>query len=810
MTVINQGQQLPGSDTDTWLEWVRTTSAVDYYAADWTVPQTPVKNDGSWWEMPNIFIFNAITSQDQPSWIIQPVLRWNVDEYMREWSGRVYYVKGEGEDADETYLLPPFPADEGDRIRGSMKYMYSDGRWTINMYNVTSGNCSSFGTDDFGTANNHLWAALEARGKSPANIDDADIPGTIQFTNMQATYNSNPITTDWETVNCKVDPDCGTDYPLISYLHPTLDSDTNPTTCTLYTSGGRMTVETGSATNIGSISATLNGNLTHFGPDTSANPSAQVSFDYGTDPDLDTFTPTPTQTKTETGSFQQTITNLNPGTAYYFRAKAQGAKSGTVYGDIRHFPTIPSPPPPPPPDTTPPTVSITSPTNGQTFTTPSITVSGTAQDNVAVSKVEVQVGSGGWQQASGTTSWSLQVTLNSGSNTIYARATDTSNNVTPTPASVTVTYNPPLDITTTSLPAGILDVPYSQTLQAEGGTGTYTWSILSGALPDGLALNPSTGAISGTPIATGTYNFTAQVNDGTNTDDQPLSIVISSTPPPTAPTVTNSTGESDVTSTSARLNGEITDTGGEDPTVIIYWGTSDGGTDPLNWSDNVSLETQPAGIFYTDINSLTPDTDYFYRCYATNSAGESWADSTEPFHTAGGSSTAATYPGTAASQSVDIEDGSWQNPANIKADDGNFSETLAVIPGTWYSGRLKATNFSFSIPSGATIDGIKVEIERREDNAGLNAHDYRVQLLDADGNLVGVNKKDSSEWSTSYEIITYGGSTDTWGASPTRAMVEDPNFGVCLSVKMTPSSYGLKYARVDFIRMTIYYTAGGG
>ncbi len=44
-----------------------------------------------------------------------------------------------------------------------------------------------------------------------------------------------------------------------------------------------------------------------------------------------------------------------------------------------------------------------------------------------------------------------------------------------------------------------------------GGTAPYTFSLASGTLPAGLTLNTSTGAITGTPSATGT--FTIQVKD---------------------------------------------------------------------------------------------------------------------------------------------------------------------------------------------------------------------------------------------------------------------------------------------------------
>ncbi|MBP2208165.1 hypothetical protein JOJ86_005891 [Rhodococcus percolatus] len=85
-----------------------------------------------------------------------------------------------------------------------------------------------------------------------------------------------------------------------------------------------------------------------------------------------------------------------------------------------------------------------------------------------------------------------------------------------------------LTITTASLPGGTVSSAYSQTLTVTGGTGSKTWSIATGTLPAGLTLAPSTGVISGTPIAAGTSNFTVQVVDSVTPGSvqKPLSIVV--------------------------------------------------------------------------------------------------------------------------------------------------------------------------------------------------------------------------------------------------------------------------------------------
>lgn len=87
--------------------------------------------------------------------------------------------------------------------------------------------------------------------------------------------------------------------------------------------------------------------------------------------------------------------------------------------------------------------------------------------------------------------------------------------------------NGPLTIQTTSLPNGTVGINYNQAIVASGGVGGYTWTIpLTGSLPPGLATT-SPGVITGTPTATGTFNFTVKVCDTVPTCvTAPLSITI--------------------------------------------------------------------------------------------------------------------------------------------------------------------------------------------------------------------------------------------------------------------------------------------
>ncbi len=108
-----------------------------------------------------------------------------------------------------------------------------------------------------------------------------------------------------------------------------------------------------------------------------------------------------------------------------------------------------------------------------------------------------------------------------------------------------LTYAAPLFVTISALPDATFGSPYSQTLAAIGGTAPYTWGIVSGSLPAGLALDAGTGQISGTPTSPGSSSFTVQVTDsGSPVGSTTRSLTLTADKSPTTTAVASSANPS--------------------------------------------------------------------------------------------------------------------------------------------------------------------------------------------------------------------------------------------------------------------------
>ncbi len=81
-------------------------------------------------------------------------------------------------------------------------------------------------------------------------------------------------------------------------------------------------------------------------------------------------------------------------------------------------------------------------------------------------------------------------------------------------------------LTASPLPLGTVGTAYQQTLAASGGPTPFRWQAQD-SLPQGLALNAATGAISGTPGAVGAFQFDVQVSDASGaTAVRPFALTI--------------------------------------------------------------------------------------------------------------------------------------------------------------------------------------------------------------------------------------------------------------------------------------------
>jgi len=101
-----------------------------------------------------------------------------------------------------------------------------------------------------------------------------------------------------------------------------------------------------------------------------------------------------------------------------------------------------------------------------------------------------------------------------GNFTVAVTVTDSTNPKLTATANLTLTINSALAITTSSLPGGTLNIPYSAPpVTATGGTTHYTFT--AAGLPAGLSISPA-GQISGTPTAAGTFTVAVTVTDSTS------------------------------------------------------------------------------------------------------------------------------------------------------------------------------------------------------------------------------------------------------------------------------------------------------
>lgn len=161
-------------------------------------------------------------------------------------------------------------------------------------------------------------------------------------------------------------------------------------------------------------------------------------------------------------------------------------------------------------------------------------------------------------------------------------------------------------------------------------------------------------------------------------------------------------------------------------------------------------------------------------------------------------------PGTIVSDNT-VGTEAWANPGNAASSDDSYA-AATLSNGAGISEYLLATNFGFSIPAGATINGITVTVELSATQSN-RVSDNAVRIVKG-GTIGSTDMSNGTAWPTSDINRNYGGASELWGETWAASDINSSGFGFAISAD--GDSPGSRDARIDLITITIDYTAGGG
>lgn len=146
----------------------------------------------------------------------------------------------------------------------------------------------------------------------------------------------------------------------------------------------------------------------------------------------------------------------------------------------------------------------------------------------------------------------------------------------------------------------------------------------------------------------------------------------------------------------------------------------------------------------------------------------------------------------------------WTLPANAEALDGVYASAAITSIGQ----QLTCTGYGFSIPGGATINGIQFDTYRFKTGTG-GARDFQVFAIK--GGVVGTtNRAALVAFTGTLTDQVYGGVSDLWGLTWAASDINASNFGIAYQTSHTGTFKQPSTQFVDYISCTIYYTTASG
>lgn len=155
---------------------------------------------------------------------------------------------------------------------------------------------------------------------------------------------------------------------------------------------------------------------------------------------------------------------------------------------------------------------------------------------------------------------------------------------------------------------------------------------------------------------------------------------------------------------------------------------------------------------------------------------------------------------------------SWGTPSNAQTSNdvrAIFSKTGGATPWNGYTAYLTAKQLTALVPVGATIDGIKISIQRRKDiNDGFTvASDSAIHIIKGGTVQTAQNKAVGTAYTTTDVSVDYGGAADLWGQTWSASDVNGPGFGVGISCSIAQGAEGNATVEIDAMTVEVFYTA---
>jgi hypothetical protein len=219
----------------------------------------------------------------------------------------------------------------------------------------------------------------------------------------------------------------------------------------------------------------------------------------------------------------------------------------------------------------------------------------------------------------------------------------------------------------------------------------------------------------------------------------------------------------------AELKGNLT--AGGVANVTVYWGSSDGGTDKTAWGNTNSMGQLLTGTFGTNTSSgLLYGLTYHYRCYATNSIGHDWANSS------------ATFLTVSPSESSGWATNQWNDDATADIDSSyNYNVAVNMSGGAV---AVNGVNFLAHTFSGAdfSITGLTGNFPNDDNsvigNSATLANDFRYN--GNPGTVVITNLTEGAYYRTTFYGVGFGAAgtrVQTFDAEGDSAVIDEHLYG---------------------------------